>query len=77
MKTDALVLLVAIGLTSCSEPEVSNVEYNKGRQRAEMEGCHCNFALPRSDDEKIARQGKGWADGYVEACIGFRQEQDC
>lgn len=77
MKIDALVFLVAIGLTSCSEPEVSNLEYDKGRQRAEVEGCHCNTALPASDDVEIARQGKGWAEGYVEACIRFRQERRC
>ncbi|MGH8548620.1 MAG: hypothetical protein ACRERU_08485 [Methylococcales bacterium] len=77
MKIDALVVLVAIGLTSCSEPEVSNVEYNRGWQRAEVEGCHCNPALPASDAAEIDRQSKGWAEGYVEACIRFRQERSC
>jgi hypothetical protein len=77
MKINALVLLVAIGLPSCSKPEVSNVEYYKGRKRAEIEGCHCNFALPASDKAEIARRGKGWADGYIEACVRFRQERGC
>lgn len=77
MKIIALVFLTAIGLISCSEPEISGLEYNKGRVRAEMEGCHCNSALPASSDSAPAPQGKDWAEGYVEACIRFRQERDC
>ncbi|MCI0734534.1 MAG: hypothetical protein L0Y38_12075 [Methylococcaceae bacterium] len=82
MKPDALVFVAALVLTSCSEPEESKIEYNKieynkGRQRAEVEGCHCNTALSKTVEAETNPQGKGWADGYVEACIRFRQERRC
>lgn len=77
MKIALLIVLVGIGLGSCSEPEKSNVEYNKGRQRAEMEGCHCNTALPRKDGAEDTGSGRSWTDGYVEACILFRRERGC
>ncbi|MGR9108589.1 MAG: hypothetical protein ACU843_16850 [Gammaproteobacteria bacterium] len=78
MKKAALFFPVVIASASCSEPPVSNVEYNKGRERAEMEGCHCNAYLPRTLNKKEeVGQRKGWTDGYVEACIRFREEQGC
>jgi hypothetical protein len=77
MKSDALVFLLAIGLTSCSEPEISNLEFNKGRHRAEVEGCHCNTGLATRNEKEIARHGKGWPEGYVEACIRFKKERRC
>ena len=77
MKIVASCLFVLVELIACSEPEVSNVEYNRGRQRAEIEGCHCNNALPRTRNPENAGPLKGWTDGYIEACTRFRRERNC
>lgn len=79
MKIRILLVVMLFGLSCCSEPEeVSNEEYNQGRQRAEMEGCHCNADLPRPstapDDPKI---GLSWADGYINACVRYKNDSGC
>ena len=77
MKIQAFILVIVAGLVSCSEPNISYTQYNQGRVRAEMEGCHCNAALSRGDDSDKDQPGLSWADGYVDACIAFRKDLNC
>jgi len=77
MRIQVFFLVIAASLLSCTESNVSYTQYNQGRVRAEMEGCHCNSALSRGDGSDKDQPDRSWANGYIDACIAFRKDLKC
>ena len=72
----AAALIAAVYGCEKEEP-ISREQYELGTSEVEGDGCECDPNLSYPDNSVEAQAGLGWIDGYVAACIAYREAHRC